>query len=108
MYDVTKLLSIIAAQPGVRRFVGTLRDKGVGDYLALMGLYPSARMMILPGVGIFAAGAVCGATAAVLLTPRTGEALRADIVEMLDRARARVEEKKGERRDRNGEAHASA
>ena len=107
MFDTTKLLAAIAAQPEVRKLVGSLRDKGVGDYLALMGLYPSARMMIVPGIGIFAAGAVCGAATALLLTPRTGEALRSDISELIQGLRAKIDEKVEARSSDDGKPRAT-
>lgn len=91
MFDVTKALALIAANPEVRKLMGSLREKKVGDYLAVLGLYPSARMMVVPGIGIFAAGAVCGAATALLVTPRTGEALRADISDLLKSLRSKVE-----------------
>ncbi|MDQ3030980.1 MAG: YtxH domain-containing protein [Myxococcota bacterium] len=101
MIDVTKTIALIAAAPEVRKLMGSLREKKVGDYLALLGLYPTARMMVVPGIGIFAAGAVVGAATAVLVTPRTGEALRADISDLLRSLRARVESSEVEE---NGES----
>jgi hypothetical protein len=103
MFDMTKLLATIAAQPEVRKAMASLRDKGVGDYLAVLGLFPSARMMVLPGIGLFAAGAVCGAATAMLVTPRTGEALRGDIADLIQSLRAKIDERTAEASS-NGES----
>lgn len=93
MMDLTKFLATVAAHPETRKVMASLREKGVADFLMTAGLFPAARMMVLPGIGIFAAGAVVGAATAMLVTPRTGEAFRADIAELIKGLRTQAEEK---------------
>lgn len=107
--DLTKVLAKVADHAEVRKLARRLRKMGLADHLANMGLVPRARMWVLPTVGLFATGAVCGAIAALLLTPRTGEALRKDIGELLGQLRARAGAKRGDAHERvHRDAHASS
>jgi hypothetical protein len=61
------------------------------DMLGSMGLMRRASMsMLAPGLVCFAAGAVVGGCAALLLTPMTGEEMQDKIEESLRRARERM------------------
>ena len=53
------------------------------DILAALGLEKRRNTfdVLLPSVALFAAGAVVGAAAAVLLTPKSGPALRRDLTD---------------------------
>jgi hypothetical protein len=91
MIDLKKALTAVAANAEVKKFVGSLREKGVADALITLGLASRPGSMLIPGIGLFAAGAVCGAAAALLVTPRTGEAFRQDIQELLSSMREKVD-----------------
>jgi hypothetical protein len=66
-----------------------LRDVSKDDLLAALGLTikPSTSERLLGALGIFGAGLLVGAGAALLLAPKSGEALRADLGERLRRGR---------------------
>ncbi|HLT39659.1 MAG TPA: YtxH domain-containing protein [Enhygromyxa sp.] len=51
------------------------------DLLRSIGLAPRFSDMILPALGIFAAGAIVGAGTALMLAPRSGNKLRRQIRE---------------------------
>lgn len=53
---------------------------------AALGRMPQLGAIVIPGV--FAAGAVFGAAAALVMTPRAREALRRDVRELLGELRA--------------------
>jgi hypothetical protein len=60
-----------------------LRDFSKDDVLAALGLTskPSTSERLLGGLSIFGVGLLVGAGAALLLAPKSGEALRADLGE---------------------------
>jgi gas vesicle protein len=60
-----------------------LRDLSKDDVLSALGLTskPSTSDRLLGALGIFGVGLLVGAGAALLLTPKSGEALRADLGE---------------------------
>jgi len=62
-----------------------LREFSKDDILSALGLTakPTASARLLSGLGIFGVGLLVGASAALLLAPRSGEALRADLGERL-------------------------
>lgn len=98
--DLTKVLTRVADHAEVRKFARKLRKMGMADHLANMGFVPRARMWVLPTLGFFAAGAACGAAVALLVTPRTGEALRKDIGELLGHLRVRAGARRGNAHER--------
>lgn len=61
----------------------SLQSFGGDDILAALGLEKRRTHVdvLLPSVAIFAAGAIVGAAAAVLLTPKTGPALRRELTD---------------------------
>jgi YtxH-like protein len=62
--------------------LSSLQNLSADDILAVLGLEKrrtSISGVVLPSVALFAAGAVVGAAAAVLLAPKSGEALRRDL-----------------------------
>ncbi|MET0387009.1 MAG: YtxH domain-containing protein [Polyangiales bacterium] len=63
--------------------VNSLRNLGADDLLEVLGLQKrrTAIDVVLPSVALFAAGAVVGAAAAVLLAPKTGAQVRAQLSE---------------------------
>ncbi len=88
VFDVNKALATLAAMPEVKKIIKQAREVGVADAIATLGL--GSRSMLIPGFGFFAAGAVCGAAAAMLITPRTGEAFRSDIADLYKKLSERV------------------
>ncbi|AKF10730.1 hypothetical protein [Sandaracinus amylolyticus] len=86
MVDITKTIASIGNRPEVRKAVRSLREVGVGNAIAAVGIVPVVGTALIPGV--FAAGALFGAAAALVFTPRTREALKKDIDEMLEQLRA--------------------
>ena len=60
-----------------------LRDLSKDDVLSALGLTskPSTSDRLLGALGIFGVGLLVGAGAALLLAPKSGEALRADLGE---------------------------
>lgn len=60
-----------------------LREFSKDDVLAALGLTskPSTSERLLGGLSIFGVGLLVGAGAALLLAPKSGEALRADLGE---------------------------
>jgi len=62
-----------------------LRDFSKDDVLAALGLTskPSASERLLGGLSIFGVGLLVGAGVALLLAPKSGQALRADLGERL-------------------------
>jgi hypothetical protein len=52
----------------------------------------STAQMIVPALGIFAAGAVVGGLLGLLFAPRSGRAFRAQIRNKVDQVRNRVED----------------
>src|SRR4051812_35445175 len=66
----------------MRDGLNSLQTLSSDDILAALGLEKRRSPVtgvILPSVALFAAGAVVGAAAAMLLAPKTGEALRRDL-----------------------------
>jgi hypothetical protein len=61
----------------------SLQNLSADDFLASLGLQrrTSGTAALLPSVAIFAAGAIVGATAAVLFAPKSGASLRRDLTE---------------------------
>jgi gas vesicle protein len=59
------------------------------DVLRSLGLAPRFSDMILPALGIFAAGAMLGAGTALMLAPRSGQRLRRQI---RDEMRSKISE----------------
>lgn len=94
MLDVTKLIATVGTHPGVRKAVRSLRHASVSHALVAVGLVPKLGAVVIPGV--FAAGAMFGAAAALVMTPRTREALREDVRRMLEQLRAGAAEESTE------------
>jgi len=68
----------------MRDGVQSLRNLSADDLLSVLGLEKRRSAIadiVVPSVAIFAAGAIVGAAAAVLLTPKTGPALRRDLTD---------------------------
>ncbi len=103
--DLTKAMTMVAANAEVRKFARLLRKMGMADHFATMGLVPRTRILILPAMGLFAAGAACGAAAAMLLTPRTGEALRKDMGDLIGNMRNRAGARRVRREDMQRDAN---
>lgn len=98
MIDWNKALEAVATAPPVKRFVSSMRDKGVAEHLIALGLANRRGSMLGPAIGFFAIGAVCGAAAAMLLTPRTGDAFRQDVAELFKNLGSKVNEQVASRR----------
>jgi hypothetical protein len=66
-----------------------LREFSMDEILSALGLTakPSASERLLSGLGIFGVGLLVGAGTALLLAPRSGKALRADLAERLGHRR---------------------
>ncbi len=92
MIDMMSALKTFASHPEVKKVMAAARDKGVAEIISTIGL-ASPRSMLVPGIGIFVMGAVAGAAAAMLITPRTGEAFREDVAELVKSMRARLTER---------------
>jgi len=62
-----------------------LREFSMDEILSALGLTakPSASERLLSGLGLFGVGLLVGASAALLLAPRSGQALRADLAARL-------------------------
>lgn len=71
-----------------------LRDLDRKDVLSWLGLQPkqSAAGAILGSLGLFAGGLALGAAAALLLAPKPGADLRADLKTRLRRAKDEAED----------------
>jgi hypothetical protein len=68
----------------MRDGVQSLRSLSADDVLAVLGLEKRRSTfpdVIVPSLALFAAGAVVGAAAAVLLAPKSGAALRRDLTD---------------------------
>jgi tryptophan synthase alpha subunit len=114
--DLNKTLETLAANPEVKKAVANLREKGVADALVTLGL-GSRSSVFGASIVSFAAGAIVGAGAAMLLTPRTGEAFRKDVSEFMSSLRERAQttateiehkaEAKKSRVNDNGRAHSA-
>lgn len=66
----------------VKDGLSSLQNLSADDILSVLGLEKrrsAVTSVVLPSVALFAAGAVVGAAAAVLLAPKSGEALRRDL-----------------------------
>jgi hypothetical protein len=66
----------------MRDGVQSLRNLSADDVLSVLGLEKRRSTIpdiIVPSLALFAAGAVVGAAAAMLLAPKTGAALRRDL-----------------------------
>jgi hypothetical protein len=77
------------------------------DLMRSIGLAPRVSDYIFPALGIFVAGAVIGASTALMLAPRSGEKLRKQIREEMRSKLGELEallegEGKERRRQRNG------
>jgi hypothetical protein len=62
--------------------LSSLQNLSSDDILSVLGLEKRRAPItgvVLPSLALFAAGAVVGAAAAVLLAPKSGEALRRDL-----------------------------
>jgi len=70
-------------QTAMRDGLQSLQNLSAEDILATLGLQRrnSGPTAILPSVAIFAAGAIVGATAAVLFAPKSGASFRRDLTE---------------------------
>jgi len=101
--DWSRALKAIADMPEVKRAVAGMRDKGIAEHLITLGLANRPGSLLVPAIGFFAAGAVCGAAAAMLLTPRTGEAFREDIASLFKNAGSRMSERARDRREARGD-----
>jgi len=68
----------------VRDGLNSLQNFGSDDVLAALGLQKRRDPfleVVLPSVALFAAGAMVGAAAAMLLTPKAGPVLRRELTE---------------------------
>jgi hypothetical protein len=68
----------------VRDGLNSLQNFGTDDVLAALGLEKRRdpfMQVVLPSVALFAAGAMVGAAAAMLLTPKSGPVLRRQLSE---------------------------
>jgi hypothetical protein len=68
----------------VRDGLSSLQNFGTEDVLAALGLQrrrDPITQVVLPSVALFAAGAMVGAAAAMLLTPKSGAVLRRELTE---------------------------
>ena len=65
--------------------INDLRELSKEDLLSALGLTskPSTSERLLGALGIFGVGLLVGAGAALLLAPKSGEALRADLGERI-------------------------
>lgn len=81
------------------------------DLLRSIGLAPRVSDLILPALGIFAAGAVLGAGTALLLAPRSGEKLRRQIREEMRSKIGELEQllegEEKRKRERNGRSQSA-
>lgn len=93
MIDWSRALKAVADMPDVKRAVASMREKGIAEHLITLGLASRPSSMLVPAIGFFAAGAVCGAAAAMLVTPRTGEAFRQDVAELFKNMGSKVNER---------------
>jgi hypothetical protein len=68
-----------------------VRNLSRGDLLDALGLQVKrdAWDWVLPGVGLFAAGIAAGAVLGLMLAPRPGHALRAELVDRISAVRER-------------------
>ena len=68
----------------VRDGISSLQNFGTDDVLAALGLAKRRDPLtevVLPSVALFAAGALVGAAAAILLTPKSGPMMRRELTE---------------------------
>jgi hypothetical protein len=67
----------------MRDGLNSLQNLSADDILGALGLQQRRAISdaIVPSVALFAAGALVGAAAAVLLTPKTGQQLRRELTE---------------------------
>ncbi len=65
--------------------INDLRESSKDDILAALGLTtkPTASERLFAGLGVFGIGVLVGASAALLLAPKSGQALRAALGEKL-------------------------
>ena len=88
--------------------INDLRDFSKDDVLSALGLTskPSTSDRLLGALSIFGVGLLVGAGAALLLAPKSGEALRADLGERLRNRRSEEPEspQPPEAETSNGEA----
>ena len=88
--------------------INDLRDFSKDDVLSALGLTskPSTSERLLGALSIFGVGLLVGAGAALLLAPKSGEALRADLGERLRNLRneRRSRRSRPRRRPPSGEA----
>jgi len=103
--DWSKTLAAVAAMPEVKKMVQRARERGVEESLMAIGLV--ARPSMLGALGLFAAGAACGAVAALLLTPQTGEAMRRDLGELAKSYRDKVGERVSAMKESRAQSRAS-
>lgn len=91
-----------------------LNDISRMDVLRTLGLAPRVRDYIWPAIGLFSTGALLGAGAALLLAPKSGAKLRAEVSHQV---RSRLDEierrlglgnKQGEEEEGSEEATAEA
>lgn len=112
--DWSKTLAAFAAMPEVKKMIERARARGIEDGLRAIGL--AARpSMLAPAIGLFTVGAACGAAAALLLAPRSGESMRRELGELARSYRDKVgervaamKESRAERRSANGHSAANA
>lgn len=102
MSVTTKGITAALTHPRVKRAARSLRDAGIaGPALVVLGGVSQLGAILIPGV--FAAGAVFGAAAALVMTPRAREAVRRDVRELLEELRAAREQR--EREDASAGSH---
>ncbi|HEX4475611.1 MAG TPA: YtxH domain-containing protein [Polyangiaceae bacterium] len=90
--------------------MNNVRNFGTDDILGALGLQRRSTFgdVIVPALGIFAAGAVVGGAVALLLAPKSGDEMRRDLASRADDLRHRVgnaaKDALGEARQAIGEA----
>lgn len=78
-----------------------LRNLDKNDILKALGLETqrNSSEMVLPVLGIFIAGAITGLAAGLLVAPKSGEQLRADMMGTAEEARDQVKQKADSAKD---------
>jgi hypothetical protein len=85
-----------------------LTDLSRMDVLRSLGLAPRMRDYIWPALGLFTTGVLLGAGAALLLAPKSGAKLRAEIRDELRSRVDEIERKLGVKHSNQGEAQDTA
>lgn len=92
--NVKQALVALATLPEVKKMIEDVRSRGFEDVARSTGLVRGGGGSGA-ALGFFAFGAACGAIAAIVLSPRSGAAVRQDIA----KAAAGVKEKVNSRRN---------